>query len=275
MTVRSSRRTPRRSGLALTVLLFGAFLLAIGGTALADKGKPPGKDNGKGKGREKVTLCHNGHTITVAKPAVPAHLRHGDTLGPCHAAVPGVAKLTVVKHVVNDNGGTKTAADFTLTINGVTAVGGNTFAGSATGVAKALTTVGSYTVVEAAAPGYAQTASSGCAGTIASGESKTCTITNDDVAARLTVVKQVVNNDGGTRTPADFTITISGVTAVGGNTFAGSAAGVTKTLATLGPYNVTEAALPGYALKNALADCSGTIALGQHKTCVLVNDDHA
>ena len=38
---------------------------------------------GQGKGRAKVTLCHHGHTITVARPAVAAHLRHGDKLGPC------------------------------------------------------------------------------------------------------------------------------------------------------------------------------------------------
>jgi len=31
----------------------------------------------------KVTLCHNGHTITVAPQAVRAHLAHGDYLGPC------------------------------------------------------------------------------------------------------------------------------------------------------------------------------------------------
>ena len=31
----------------------------------------------------KVTLCHNGHNITVSENAVPAHLAHGDTLGPC------------------------------------------------------------------------------------------------------------------------------------------------------------------------------------------------
>ena len=32
----------------------------------------------------KVTICHKGRqTITVAAPAVEAHLRHGDTLGPC------------------------------------------------------------------------------------------------------------------------------------------------------------------------------------------------
>ena len=32
---------------------------------------------------KKVTICHKGKTITVSKNAVPAHVRHGDTLGPC------------------------------------------------------------------------------------------------------------------------------------------------------------------------------------------------
>ncbi|MBE0675569.1 MAG: T9SS type A sorting domain-containing protein [Bacteroidales bacterium] len=31
----------------------------------------------------KVTLCHNGHSISVAPQAVRAHLAHGDRLGPC------------------------------------------------------------------------------------------------------------------------------------------------------------------------------------------------
>src|SRR5215217_3668850 len=33
-----------------------------------------------GKGKPKVTLCHNGHLITVGAPAKVAHLNHGDTL---------------------------------------------------------------------------------------------------------------------------------------------------------------------------------------------------
>jgi hypothetical protein len=45
-----------------------------------------GTQPGKGKGQEKVTICHNGHTIKVAKPAVKAHLKHGDHLGACTAA---------------------------------------------------------------------------------------------------------------------------------------------------------------------------------------------
>jgi hypothetical protein len=45
---------------------------------------------GDSSNADKVTLCHvppgnpdNAHTITVGAPAVPAHLAHGDTLGPC------------------------------------------------------------------------------------------------------------------------------------------------------------------------------------------------
>jgi hypothetical protein len=45
-----------------------------------------GTQPGKGKGRIKVTICHKGHTIRVAKPAVAAHLRHGDHTGACTAA---------------------------------------------------------------------------------------------------------------------------------------------------------------------------------------------
>jgi hypothetical protein len=34
----------------------------------------------------KVTVCHNGHTITISKAALPAHLRQGDTAGACGVA---------------------------------------------------------------------------------------------------------------------------------------------------------------------------------------------
>jgi hypothetical protein len=47
-----------------------------------------GKAKAKGEGRPKVTLCHKRgrpaeKTLEVPHPAVAAHLRHGDTLGPC------------------------------------------------------------------------------------------------------------------------------------------------------------------------------------------------
>ena len=45
-----------------------------------------GSQPGQGNGQQKVTICHNGHTIKVGQPAVAAHLRHGDHVGPCTAA---------------------------------------------------------------------------------------------------------------------------------------------------------------------------------------------
>lgn len=261
---------------AYLALLAGAVvagvILALTGVAGATTADKPGK----GKGRTKVTLCHKGHTISVGAPAAPTHLRHGDTLGPCRAAAQGrgTATLRVFKHVVNDNGGRKSASDFTLTINGVSTSGPNSFTGSETGVTKTITTFGAYSVTETLPAGYAQTGTwPGCSGTILPGQHKTCVITNSDVPATLTVIKHVVNNNGRTKTAADFTITISGVTVAGGNSFAGSEAGVTKTLTSLGDYSVGESSPVGYVLTGTSADCFGTIALGQHRTCTLINDD--
>jgi len=31
----------------------------------------------------RVAVCHKGHTIVIATPALKAHLAHGDTKGPC------------------------------------------------------------------------------------------------------------------------------------------------------------------------------------------------
>jgi len=36
-----------------------------------------------GGGADKVTICHKGHTITVSRNALQAHLAHGDTIGSC------------------------------------------------------------------------------------------------------------------------------------------------------------------------------------------------
>ena len=54
-----------------------------GNTSNADTAPTVAKGKGKGKGTAKVTLCHNGRTITVGEPAVAAHLAHGDTEGEC------------------------------------------------------------------------------------------------------------------------------------------------------------------------------------------------
>ena len=88
---------------------------------------------------------------------------------------------------MNDNGRTAAASDFTLTIGGIVASGGNSFPGSESGTDKLVTT-GSYSVSEAGPAGYLASFSSGCSGSISAGQTKTCTVTNNDTAAPLDLV---------------------------------------------------------------------------------------
>ncbi len=46
--------------------------------------------------------------------------------------------------------------------------------------------------------------------TVALGESKTCTLTNNDQQAYITVVKVVTNDNGGSALPDDFLLTLEG-----------------------------------------------------------------
>lgn len=95
-------------------------------------------------------------------------------------AVPPLASpiLTVIKTVINNSGGTKVISDFPLFINGVPVT---------SGVANT-TTIGLHTVSETSDPGYTSVIGGDCAAdgtiTLALGDVKVCTITNDDIAPR-------------------------------------------------------------------------------------------
>src|SRR5262249_56388019 len=52
--------------------------------------------------------------------------------------------------------------------------------------------------------------SADCAGTIANGETKYCTVTNNDQAATLVVCKHVINDNGGQAKAGDFTLDSGG-----------------------------------------------------------------
>ena len=80
--------------------------------------------------------------------------------------------------------------------------------------------------------------------TLALGESATCTITNDDIPAQLTLVKQVVNDNGGTAAATDWTLTAAGPTPVSGPT--GDPA-VTAAPVSAGSYDLSESGPAGYA----------------------------
>ena len=182
-------------------------------------------------------------------------------------------QLKVIKHVITNDGGTLNASNFTMQASGVN-ISQTSFDGSESGTYLTLN-AGAYSVDEISAAGYTKTVGSDCSGTIGIGDSKICTITNDDQTAKIIVIKDVKNDNGGIKTAGDFEMTINNVTAVGGNTFAGMASpGVTKSLSTVGSYKVTEKEDNGYASSYS-PECSGTIALGETKTCTITNDDMA
>ena len=174
------------------------------------------------------------------------------------------AHLILVKHVVNNNGGTATISNFTPSINNGAAVwGDNTL------------NAGQYIASETNLPGYTASVWGGdCAAdgsvTLVPGETKTCEITNDDIAPRLTVIKHVINDSGDVALASDFTMVLTG-TNLSSNNFAGSEAGVTITL-NAGSYTANELVSNGY-VKTLSADCSGTIAVGETKTCTITNND--
>ena len=65
-------------GAAIALPLVAFAILGVGGgTLFANVASA-------GYGQEQVTICHRvRNTLTVAAPAVEAHLNHGDTLGAC------------------------------------------------------------------------------------------------------------------------------------------------------------------------------------------------
>ncbi|RNF82024.1 galactose oxidase-like domain-containing protein [Montanilutibacter psychrotolerans] len=178
---------------------------------------------------------------------------------------PQPATLTVRKVVVNNDGGSKLASDFTFSVNGAAPVAFESDGSNALSVP-----AGTYTVTEPAVAGYSASLS-GCSGIVlAAGGSTTCTITNNDQPvqpATLTVRKVVVNNDGGSKLASDFTFSVNGAAPVAFESDGSNALSVPA-----GTYTVTEPAVAGYAA--SLSGCSGIVlAAGGFTTCTITNND--
>ncbi len=176
------------------------------------------------------------------------------------------ANLIVNKVVTNDNGGNNVVSDFSLTVDGNIVVNGATN----------VFTPGLHTVSESGVSGYVASFSGDCDNsgqvTLVSGQTKTCTITNDDLPANITLVKSVINDNGGTATPAGFTLRIDGVVRPNNTSVA-----VTANT----PHAINEDAKSGYSFVSLTGtDCpavlGGTATLneGQSITCTITNDDN-
>ncbi|ALN88268.1 conserved repeat domain protein [Lysobacter capsici] len=196
------------------------------------------------------------------------------------------ATLTLVKTVTNDNGGAAVATAWTLAATGPTNITGAT--GSAA-VTNAPVNPGSYALSETGGPAgytagtYSCVINGGAAVVnntvaLAAGDNATCTINNDDQAATLTLVKTVINDNRGTATTADFTLTATGPTSISGTS---GAPAVTDAVVSSGTYTLTETNLAGYAAGawsctgGTLTGNSLVLSNGDDAECSITNDDIA
>ena len=116
--------------------------------------------------------------------------------------------LTLLKTVVNDNGGTLVSGDVTLTAAGTATITGTSPVASAI-------PAGQYALSESPVPGYSTNGfDCGANVNVAAGANVVCTIVNNDIAPTLTLIKTVINNDGGTLLPAAFELQVGGSTVV-------------------------------------------------------------
>src|SRR3989344_1881358 len=178
-------------------------------------------------------------------------------------------ELTVVKNVINDNGGTAVASDFTINVSGVDA-SPTSFPGSGLGTPVQLKP-GAYSVTESAYTGYTVSYSTDCSGTISAGEQKLCIVTNNDNApttGTLTVNKVVINDNGGNAQVSDFSLFVDEIQVTSG----------TPNTLNADSYVVSETNLAGYVgviSGYCYANGNVTLGVGDNKTCTITNDDIA
>ncbi len=178
--------------------------------------------------------------------------------------------LTLVKQVVNDNGGTSLPTDWTLTAAGPTPISGAGLASSGIDFS-----VGTYALFESGPSGYTASEWS-CIGTgtqvgdfisLKLGESATCTVTNNDIQPVLTLIKEVTNDNGGVLTVSDFSLFVDATPVTSGVSNGFDA----------GTYSASEKSRAGYEAGTWGGDCAadGTLILviGDEKTCSVINDD--
>ena len=227
------------------------------------------------------------NTATVAPPSGVTDPTPGNNTSTATVNVLALPRLTLVKNVLNDDGGTAVATAWTLTATGsAQTVSGTSGSAAVTNVA---VPVGTYALSEAGGPAgytagtYSCVVNGGAAIVsdsiaLAGGDIATCTITNDDQAATLTLVKTVVNDNGGTATVSDFPLTATGPTTITG--ISGTPA-VTNAPVNAGVYTLSEPVVAGYTAgawsctAGALSGNQLTLANGDSATCTIVNDDQA
>ena len=246
----------------------------------------------------------NGGSAPITGASVAIHLEEGENWTCTYLDSLRVGTLQIVKKVTNDNGGTKTVGDFGLASSAGTLVfdAGTLVGSTKTYTAAALTVnAGSYTFDEINVDGYTEgtwsctgasatgTAFNAGSVTVPNGGAVVCTITNNDQAGTLQIVKKVTNDNGGTKTVGDFGLASSAGTLVfDAGTLVGSTKTYTAAALTVnaGSYTFDEINVDGYtegtwsctgasATGTAFNAGSVTVPNGGAVVCTITNNDQA
>ena len=195
-------------------------------------------------------------------------------------------QITVVKKVINDDGGTAVISDFPLFING-----GSGDVSVTSSVANNVP-AGTYTASEVSQPGYTEsgpvckdddtTVVVAHPVNLAEGQSVTCTITNDDNPGTLTLLKKVTSLNGGSASDTEWTLSADGpTTSISG---VEGDASITNAGVPAGDYDLSESNGPSGWQQLGIWSCSGgtmvdadtvTVGLGENVTCEVTNTDIA
>ena len=193
--------------------------------------------------------------------------------------------LTLIKEVINDSGGTATASDWTLNASGPTS-----FSGTGPRVTSGTDFMaGRYDLSESGGPAGYTASAWVCVGgtqndadtvTLTADDVVTCTISNDDdvaPATHLTLLKEVINDNGGNAQASAWTLSANGPTPFSGaGPIVSSAEGFEA-----GRYDLSESGGPaGYTASDWFCDGgtqndadSITLGEGESATCTITNDD--
>lgn len=206
------------------------------------------------------TGCNSDGNISVTKD-------HNVTCTLENHDLPGT--LIVKKIVINDNGGTKTAKDFSFSVDSAFAQNFNV-----NGENDLTEAAGYYAIAETPDSGYTTSYDNCTRIYVPNGGTATCTITNDDIAPTLTLTKVVNETHGGTAKPDDFQLTVGDTSVL---------SGATNVYLANHPYTLNETQLPGYTFTSITGDkvcpavLGGTVTLnpGDNVSCTITNSDVA
>ena len=192
--------------------------------------------------------------------------------------------LIIVKTVINNDSGTSVPSDFTIQLDyfNVEATSTSNITGDSQGTSIEIPADTYYEVYEAPNKSYSTSYSPNCVGYLSAGETKSCTVTNDDVnvTSGTLIVKKIVDNSyGNNKVASDFTINVTYTNIPDGDSspssnsisFPGDSTGTVLTVGA-GDYSVSEDSVPHYTATYS-DECTGAMTAGTTTTCTIINQD--